>query len=81
MTASKTSILDMRRTDLKLLREIIRKVPVETTLEDDEFHQCCAFFKYHILRTQEQAIPKVFVESQSSRANSSLAVPGSSHRA
>ncbi|GAB0206625.1 mitochondrial enolase superfamily member 1 [Grus japonensis] len=57
-TATKTSTLDMGRADFRLLRELVSQVPWETALEGIGVHQCWSLFKGHLLRAQEQAIPK-----------------------
>ncbi|GAB0207904.1 mitochondrial enolase superfamily member 1 [Grus japonensis] len=57
-TATKTSTLDMGRADFRLLRELVSQVPWETALEGIGVHQCWSLFKVHLLRAQEQAIPK-----------------------
>ncbi|GAB0203307.1 hypothetical protein GRJ2_002796300 [Grus japonensis] len=57
-TATKTSTLDMGRADFRLLRELVSQVPWETALEGIGVHQCWSLFKGHLLRAQEQVIPK-----------------------
>ncbi|GAB0186493.1 hypothetical protein GRJ2_001114600 [Grus japonensis] len=54
-TATKTSTLDMRRADFRLLRELVSQVPWETALEGIGVHQCWSLFKGHLLRAQEQS--------------------------
>ncbi|GAB0205816.1 hypothetical protein GRJ2_003047200 [Grus japonensis] len=66
-TATKTSTLDMRRADFRLLRELVSQVPWETALEGIGVHQCWSLFKGHLLRAQEQAIPKCRKSSRRSR--------------
>ena len=65
--ASKTSTLDMRRADFRLLRELLSKVPWEKAFEGAGVHQCWSLFKYHLLRAQEQAIPKCRKSSRRGR--------------
>jgi len=57
-TATKISTLDMWRADSRLLRELVRKVPLEIHFECTGVHQCWSLFKYHLLRAKKQAIPK-----------------------
>ena len=57
-TSSKTSTLDMGRADFGLLKELVSKVPWESAFEDLGVHECWSLFKSHLLRAQEQAIPK-----------------------
>ncbi|XP_052628596.1 uncharacterized protein LOC128134646 [Harpia harpyja] len=57
-TASKTSTLDMGRADFRLLRGLVSKVPWESAFEGIGVHECWSLFKSHLLRAQEQAIPK-----------------------
>ena len=57
-TASKTSTLDMRRADFRLLRELLSKVPWEKAFEGAGVHQYWLLFKYCLQRVQEQAISK-----------------------
>ncbi|GAB0177896.1 hypothetical protein GRJ2_000254900 [Grus japonensis] len=57
-TDTKTSTLDMRRADFRLLRELVSQVPWETALEGIGVHQRWSLFKCRLLRAQEQAIPK-----------------------
>ena len=39
-TATKTSALDMGKADFRLLRELVSKVPWETSFEGIGVHQC-----------------------------------------
>ncbi|GAB0180024.1 hypothetical protein GRJ2_000467700 [Grus japonensis] len=66
-TATKTSTLDMRRADFRLLRELVSQVPWETALEGIGVHQCWSLFKGHLLRAQEQVIPKCRKSSRQGR--------------
>lgn len=56
-SASKCSTLDMRRTDFRLIRGLVSKVPGES------FWRCWVSsalitFEHHLLRAEDQAIPK-----------------------
>lgn len=66
-SASKTSTLDMRRANLRLLRVLVSKMLWETTIEGAEVHQCWSVFKHHLLRAQEQALPKCCKSSRRDR--------------
>ncbi|GAB0203202.1 hypothetical protein GRJ2_002785800 [Grus japonensis] len=66
-TATKTSTLDMGRADFRLLRELVSQVPWETALEGIGVHQCWSLFKGHLLRAQEQVIPKCRKSSRQGR--------------
>lgn len=57
-TATKSSALDMRRSDLRLLRELAGKVPCETVFEGTGVHQCWSVFKHNRFRIEEKIIPK-----------------------
>lgn len=46
------------RADLRLLMELVSKVPWETAFKDIGVQQCWSVFKHHLLRAWEQAIPK-----------------------
>jgi len=48
----------MGRADFGLLKELASKVPWESVLKVLGFHDCWSLFKSHLLRPQEQAIPK-----------------------
>ena len=56
--ASKTSALDKGRADFGLLKKLVSKVPWESAFEGIGVHECWSLFKSHLLRVQEQAIPK-----------------------
>lgn len=66
-TASKASTLDMRRPDLRLLRELASKAPWENAFEGVGVHQCWLLFWHHLLRAQEWAIPKCQWSSRQGR--------------
>ena len=66
-TATKTSTLNMGKADFGLLRELVSQVPWETALEGIGVHQCWSLFKGHLLRAQEQAIPKCRKSSRQGR--------------
>lgn len=44
-SASKTSALDTGRTNFRLLRVLVSKVPWEITVEGAKLHQCWSLFK------------------------------------
>ena len=63
-TASNISTLDMGRTDFRLLQEPVSKVPCESPFEGVGGHECWSLFKIHLLKVQEQAIPKCWKSSK-----------------
>ena len=66
-TASKTLTLNMGRADFRLLKELVSKVPWESAFEGIGVHECWSLFKSHLLRAQEQAIPKCQKSSKRGR--------------
>jgi len=67
ITASKTLTLSIGRAGFGLLKDLVSKDPWESTFEGVWIHEYCSFFKRHILREQEQAIPKCWKSSKRSR--------------
>lgn len=57
-TATKTSALDMRRAEFRLLRQLLSRISWEAAFEGVGVCQCWSVLKYHLLKVQEQAIPK-----------------------
>lgn len=55
---SKASTWTMKRAAFRLLRQLLSKVPGENVFEGTGVHQCWALWKHHLLRAQEQAMPK-----------------------
>lgn len=57
-TAINTSTLAMGRADFWLLKDLVSKVPWESTFEGIGVHESWLLFKSHLLRVWEQPIPK-----------------------
>lgn len=56
-TVTKTSMLDIRRAEFRLLRELFSKVPKETASDDVGVHHFWSIFKYHLSRAQKHTTP------------------------
>ena len=54
---SRVATLDFRRANFTLFRELLSRVPWESAFEALGVHECWSFFKNHLLKAQEQAIP------------------------
>lgn len=56
---AKPPALDMRRADVRLLRELVSRAPLENTFECAGVHQCWSLSKHQLLRAQENGILRV----------------------
>lgn len=57
-SASKTSSLDLRRADCKLLRASVSEVLQENVFAHAGVYECWSLLKHHLPRAQKQATPK-----------------------
>lgn len=53
-SVSKTSALDIRTADFRLLRELVIKIPWKNVFACAGVHQCGSLFKHQHIRAQEQ---------------------------
>ena len=60
-------MLDFKKANLKLFRELLSRVPLESAFEGLGVHECWSVFKNHLLKAQEQAIPLCRKPSKRSR--------------
>ena len=60
-------VLDIGRVDFGLLKGLVSKVPWESAFEGFGVQECWSLFKSHVLRAQEQAIPKCGKSSKRGR--------------
>ena len=63
-TASKTSTLAVGRADFGLLTELVSKIPWESAFEHLGVCEYWSLFQSHLLRAQEQAVPKCWKSNQ-----------------
>jgi len=54
---SRIKILDLRRTNFALFKELLGGIPWARALEGRGVHECWLLFKHHFLHVQERCIP------------------------